>query len=41
MSDKDIELCENEHLLSNKNGVTIFFKEKIDENKICGLNFYK
>ena len=29
MDDKDVEMGENDSLLSNKNGVTIFFKEKI------------
>tara|TARA_B110000008_G_C16838558_1_gene511657 strand:+ start:128 stop:388 length:261 start_codon:yes stop_codon:yes gene_type:complete len=37
MDVKDIELGENDALLSNKNGVTIFFKEKIDEIDICNI----
>ena len=37
MDVKDIELGENDALLSNKNGVTIFFKEKIDERDICSI----
>ena len=37
MDDKDVEMGENDALLSNKNGVTIFFKEKIDNFEVCSI----